>query len=46
MVLKFHMQPDQTAGLENDKIQHRCKSVKLAKPIKSTFSSEPLGIFG
>ena len=42
MVLKFHMQHDEAAGLQNDKIQSGQESnIKIAKPLKSTFSLEP-----
>ena len=42
MVLKFHMQHDQTLGLQNDKIPlgrepKMAANAKIAKPIKSTF---------
>ena len=51
MALKFHMQHDKAAGLQNDKIQAGWDSKmaavgKIAKPLKSNFSSEPLDIFG
>ena len=43
MVLKFHMQHDQTAGLQSGKIQSSQESkmaavTKCSKPIKSSFS--------
>ena len=42
MVLKFHMQHEQTIGVQNDKIPNGPKSkmavsAKIAKPIKSIF---------
>ena len=42
MVLKFHMQHDQTLGLQNDKIPlsrepQMAANAKIAKPIKSIF---------
>ena len=45
MVLKLHMQHNQTLGIKNDKIQggresRMAASAKIAKLIKSTFSSE------
>ena len=51
MVLKFHMQHDKAAGLQNNKIQVGRESIwplllKIAKPLKSTFPPEPLNIFG
>ena len=50
MVLKFHMQHDEAAGLQNDKIQAGRESkmadvAKIAKPPKSTLSPEPLDRF-
>ena len=51
MVLKFYMQHDKAAGLQNDKIKAGQESVwplllKIAKPLKSTFPPEPVDIFG
>ena len=51
MVLKFHMQHDEAAGLQNDDIlpgrgSKMAAVAKIAIPIKSTFSPEPQGIFG
>ena len=52
MVIKFHMQHDKDAGLQNDKIQAGRESIwplllKIAKPLKSSFPPEPLNnIFG
>ena len=47
MILKFHMQHDKAAGLQKDKIQAARESVaKIAIPLKSTFSPEPLDLFG
>ena len=45
MVLKFHMQPAQTAGLKNGKFSFAADQrwpliVKMAKSIQSTFSPE------
>ena len=42
MVLKFHMQHDKAAGLQNDKFQAGRESIwplllKIAKPLKSIF---------
>ena len=50
MVLKFHMQHDKAAGLQNDRIQAGWESIwplllKIAKPLKSTFPNEPLQIY-
>ena len=50
MVLKFHMQHEKAAGLQNDKIQAGWESIwqlllKIAKQLKSTFPPEPLNIF-
>ena len=50
MVLKFHMQHDMAAGLQNDKIHAGRESiwpllVKIAKSLKSNFPFEPLNIF-
>ena len=44
MVLKFYMQHDQAAGLQNDKTQagRQSKLVAVAKPLKSTFPPEHL----
>ena len=46
MVLKFHMQHDEAAGLQNDKIQAGRNQIwplllKIANPLKSTFPPEP-----
>ena len=51
MVLKFHMQHDEAAELQNDKIQagRESKMAAVAKnsmPLKSNFSPELLDIFG
>ena len=51
MVLKFHMQHDKAAGLQNDKIQASRESMwplllKIAKLLKSTFRPKSLNIFG
>ena len=51
MVLKFQMQHDKAAGLQNDLIQAGRESIwpgiaKIAKPLKSNFPPEPLNIFG
>ena len=51
MVLKFQMQYDKSAGLQNDNIQAGGVSIwllllKIAKPLKSTFPPESLNIFG
>ena len=47
---KFHMQHDEAAGLQNDEIslvEHQTWSLllKIAKPLNSAFSSEPLDIY-
>ena len=51
MVLKLQMQYDEVAGHQNDKIslvenQKVALLLKKAKPLKSTFSPEPLDLFG
>ena len=51
MILKFHMQHDKAAGLQKNKIQAAREQIwplllKIAKPLKSNFPPEPLGIFG
>ena len=52
MVLIFHMQHHQSAGLYSGKIQSGWESKtaadtkKIARPLKSTFSPEWLGMFG
>ena len=51
MVLKFYLQHDKAAGLQNNKIQAGRESIwplllKIAKPLKSTFPPEPLNIRG
>ena len=51
MILKFHMQHDKAAGLQKHLIQAAQESnmaavAKIAKPLKSTFPSEALDIFG
>ena len=51
MNLKFHMQRDQTAGFRPVKVSLVENPIwppilKMAKPLKSTFSPEWLGIFG
>ena len=56
MVLKFRMQHNEAAGLQNDQIEPGRGSkkkkkkkepllLKIAKPLKSTFTLEPLEIF-
>ena len=45
------MQHDKTAGLQKNKIQSARESnmaavAKKAKPLKSTFATKPLNIFG
>ena len=47
MVLKFHMQHDEAAGLQKDKIQtarelKMAAGARIAKPFNQLFSSEPL----
>ena len=51
MILKFHVQHDKAAGLQKSKIQAAGESnmaafAKIAQPLKSTFPTEPLDIFG
>ena len=51
MILNFHMQHGKAVGLQKNKIQAARESnmaavAKIAKPLKSTFSTEPLDIFG
>ena len=51
MVLKFHVQHDQTLGLQNDKIQYGKESkmaanAKNSKTKKSNFSPEWYVMFG
>ena len=50
MVLKFHMQHEKAAGLENNKFRlvwnQKWLLLKIGIPIKSTFSPEPLDTIG
>ena len=52
MILKFHMQHDKAAGIQENNIQAALESnmaailLEIAKPLKSTFPSEQLHIFG
>ena len=50
MVLKFHMQHDKAAGLQNDKIQagresNMAAAAKNCQTTKINFTSEALDIF-